>query len=395
MKPLYRTILCIACCVLLPMFANGQGSVRQMTWDGQSRRYLCITPSNMPTVHSMPVLVYLHGLHDSIDRYSSTPFIQQFANHYGWMVVVPEALPYVASMGGFSFDMGRTWNAHMTINVMGFPLEIQNEVDDPGFLLAMMDSVRNAFNVDNDSVFLTGMSMGGFMTHRMAIEHGDCFAAFAAVSGLITLPYADTPPVCPVRMMHIHGTDDAIVTDQGYFNVIPALGNLQVGLSAEETVEYWVNHNNCDATPTVDSLPDRTDDGLRFVRHTYANSDNKHEVQFLQVIGGDHAWYSDERYYDVDYLTEIHAFFTGSHATYSGIESPETTALSCFPNPAVDQVVVESSRPTTLTLYNSVGKQVGKTALNEGRNTLSVAHLPAGFYMGRTTDGTTVKIVKQ
>ena len=366
-----------------------------MTWDGQSRRYLCIAPANVPDDHPMPVLVYLHGLHDSIENYSSTPFIQQFVNHYGWLVVVPEALPYVASIGGFSFDMGRTWNTNMTVNIFGNPMEIQSNVDDPGYLLALMDSVRAAFNIDNDSLFLTGVSMGGFMTHRMAIEHGDRFAAFAAVSGLISLPYANTTPVCPVRMMHIHGTNDAIVTYQGNFNVIPALGNLQVGLGAEETVEYWVSHNNCNTTPIIDSLPDRTNDGLRFVRHTYTNSDDKHEVQFLQVIGGAHTWYTDERYYDVDYLTEIHAFFTGTSANYSGIESPTLTALNCYPNPATNNVVVESHRPTTLILYNQMGVIVDKMALTEGLNTLSVAHLPAGLYMGRTTDGATVKIVKQ
>ena len=394
-KHFYQTILCIACCVLLPAFANAQESVHQMSWDGQSRRYLCIAPSNIPNDHPMPVLVYLHGLHDSIDHYSSTPFVQQFANQHGWLVVVPEALPFVASISGFTLDMGRTWNANMTVNVFGNQIEIQNNVDDPGFLLAVIDSVRASFNIDNDSLFLTGMSMGGFMTHRMAIEHGDRFAAFAAVSGLITLPYADTTPVCPVRMMHIHGTDDAVVSDQGFFNVIPALGNLQVGLSAEETVEYWVSHNNCNTTPTIDSLPDRTTDGLRFVRHTYSNSDNKHEVQFLQVIGGTHSWYTDEHNYDVDYLTEIHAFFTGTSAQYSGIESSILAAPNCYPNPATDQVVVTSHRPTTLILYNSMGVIVDRIDLAEGHNTLCVAHLPAGLYMGRTTDGATVKIVKQ
>lgn len=353
-----------------------------MTWDGESRSYLCIAPSNIPDNQPMPALVYLHGLHDSIGNYRSTPFIQQFANRHGWLVVVPEALPFVATIGGFALDMGRTWNANMTVNVFGNPIEIQNNVDDPGFLLALMDSVRASFNIDNDSLFLTGVSMGGFMTHRMAIEHGDLYAAFAAVSGLITLPCADTTPVCPVRMMHIHGTDDAVVTDQGCFNVIPALGNLQVGLSALETVEYWVDHNNCNSTPVIDSLPDRTDDGLRFVRHSYTNSDNKHEVQFLQVIGGAHTWYTDEHLYDVDYLTEIHAFFTGTSAHYTGIELPTPTVLNCYPNPTEGLLTVSVSEVMTqIEVFSVNGALLHSLRCSGNSAKLDLSHLPAGIYL--------------
>jgi poly(3-hydroxybutyrate) depolymerase len=39
--------------------------------------------------------------------------------------------------------------------------------------MAILDSLENNMNINTDSVFFMGFSMGGFMSNRMAIEHGD------------------------------------------------------------------------------------------------------------------------------------------------------------------------------------------------------------------------------
>ena len=63
---------------------------------------------------------------------------------------------------------------------------------------------------------------GGFMSHRMAIEHGDRINAAA-----------------PVRILDIHGTTDPVVGYDGgsdYFGY-------QLGLSVENILNYWINAN--------------------------------------------------------------------------------------------------------------------------------------------------------
>lgn len=400
MKYLHRLFAFSLCAILTVGYlaipsVQGQNTIRTMNWDGQTRRYLCIEPTNMNTNEAMPMMLFLHGLHDSLDHYIDEPMVQHMADRYGWLVVMPEAMPYVASLGGFTLDMGNTWNANMTITVMNTTMTVNGEVDDTGFLMALMDTLKGSYSIEEDSIFLSGMSMGGFMTHRMAIEHGDQFTACAAVSGLITLPYANSEPLCDVRMMHIHGTNDAIVSDQGYFNILTALGNIQVGMSAEQTVNYWVEHNGCTPNPTIDTLDDRRDDGMRFVRHTYSNSESNAEVEFLQVINGQHEWYADEQIYDVNYLTEIHDFFVGNHTTYNAIEKPSETRVVCYPNPASEQLTVVCNTRTNLSIYNMAGRKVGMYRMEGGSNKVNIGHLPSGIYMGQCDNGATMKIVKQ
>ena len=70
------------------------------------------------------------------------------------MIVIPQAI---------NEGNGTMWNAAL----------MPSDIDDSGFLMALLDSLAVQYPVNQDSIFFTGFSMGGFMSHRMAIEHGD------------------------------------------------------------------------------------------------------------------------------------------------------------------------------------------------------------------------------
>jgi len=307
---------------------------------------------------------------------------------------MPQALDATIDVGFTVFNIKSMWNANMAINLMGATITPNSEVDDEGFLLAMMDSLAATYPLNNDSIFIAGFSMGGFMTHRMAIEHGDLFTAAVTGNGLITLPLAEQTPVAPVRLMHIHGTNDNIVTYDGHF-FMPSIGELTVGIGAEQTVAYWVEQNGCNTTTTIDSLADRRDDGLRFVRHTYANPTNGAEVQFLQVLGGEHAYYADAQIYDVDYTTEIHDFFTGGHTTYVGCEQAPENVMTLYPNPVKERLFVNTKSATVLTLYDMTGKIVKQDNIAEGTSVIDMSNLPTGIYSAKMSDGTVRRVVKK
>jgi len=344
---------------------------------------------------ALPLFIFLHGLNDSIENYNhATALPQTIADRYRWLVVMPQALDASVDVGFAVFNIKSMWNANMAINLMGTTITPNSEVDDEGFLLAMMDSLETSYSLDSDSIFLAGFSMGGFMTHRMAIEHGDLFTAAVTGNGLITLPLAEQTPTTPVRLMHIHGTADNIVTYDGHF-YMPSIGDLTVGIGAEQTVAYWVEHNGCSENAIIDSLPDRRDDGLRFVRHTYANTTNGAEVQFLQVIGGEHVYYSDAQLYDVDYTTEIHDFFTGRHTTYVGCETTTKNTMTLYPNPVKDRLFVNTNSTATLTLYDITGRIVRRCTINEGTTVINISSIPTGIYYAKMSDGTVRRVVKK
>lgn len=255
--------------------------VRTFVWQGTQREYLLYEPAGREG--AVPVMFFLHGLGDNIERCSEEMHFDSLAACYGWCMVVPQALKVRGSS---------MWNAGLGGNA-----------DDAGFLMALLDSLSEAGIVNADSVFFTGFSMGGFMTHRMAIEYGDRITACAPVSGLIAFELAEYVPVAPVRLMHIHGTSDEVVGWDGnslFFGTI--------GISVDSLSRFWTEWNNCEGLSTVDSIPNRVDDGLRFVRHSYGGGDA--EFLLLEVVGGRHDWYSGTASHDIDYFDEIHRFFT-------------------------------------------------------------------------------------
>ncbi len=341
-----------------------QAQPRTFTWQNTQRQYLLYEPSNRSG--ALPIMYFLHGLGDNITRCDNEMHFSNLAERYGWVIVVPQA----TNVSGYTM-----WNAGLGGNA-----------DDAGFLLALLDMLIEDGKVNPDSVFFTGFSMGGFMTHRMAIEHGDRITACAPVSGLISFAFANEVPVEPVRMLHIHGTADNVVGWNGgsaYFGTI--------GISVDSVVSFWTGWNNCNATPEVDTLPDRVNDRLRFIRYTYSGDA---EFQLLKVVGGSHNWYLDSTTHDIDYFDEIHKFFLGDDSTL-GFNEPEANLpkLDIWPNPTTGIIHVKAFEPTTLTLYDSMGRTVMQNKLTPGTTRINMQNLPRGLYVVVDNNGASHKIL--
>ncbi len=314
----------------------------------------------------MPILYFLHGLGDNITRLDNEFHFQQVADEFQWAVVIPQALT----------QSGATmWNAGL----------MASSIDDSGFLMALLDSLAEQYPINLDSVFFTGFSMGGFMTHRIAIEHGDRITACAPVSGLITHSMANQTAVAPVRMLHIHGTTDPVVGYDGnsqYFG-----GNL--GLSVDAILDYWKNANHCVAEPVIDTFPDLKNDGLRFVRYTY---EGEAELQHIKVIGGNHTWYMSENQYDIGYLTEIHKFFTINNG-YVDVAEHEQNTLQLWPNPTSGCVTIKVDDDTVVEVMDVQGRCVAKYALKSGTQQIELRDLTEGLYFIKGENGSVTKVM--
>ncbi len=345
------------------LFSNNCfAQIQTIEWQGRQRQYLVKTPENY---ESLPVLFFLHGLGDNINHVNSEHNFQQIANKYNWMIVIPQAI---------NEGNGTMWNAAL----------MNSTIDDSGFLMALLDSLAVQYPVNQDSVFFTGFSMGGFMSHRMAIEHGDRINAAAPVSGLITYAMANQTAVAPVRMLHIHGTSDPVVGYDGnsqYFG-----GNL--GLSVDNILNYWKNANGCTDDPVIDTLPDTHNDGLRFVQYVYPG--NK-ELRFLKVIGGTHSWYRNANQHDIDYMEYIHDFFTGK-LSYDKINNTTTGSLNVYPNPTNGQIKIELDSPSTIEVIDIQGNTIIQKQSGAGIVMLDLQGAGNGIYFIKSS-GLTEKII--
>jgi polyhydroxybutyrate depolymerase len=161
--------------------------------DGIVRSYALHVPSThaQRPAAGAPLVFNLHGLNTTaaIQKYLSN--MDGAADSRGFVVVTPQGV-------------SQSWNAGFCCGTAQ-----NNQVDDAGFVLAMVERLRNPLCIDARRVFAAGLSNGGHMAYRLACEHAEVFAAVSSVAGLVVV--APCSPSRAVSVLHFHGTADTIV----------------------------------------------------------------------------------------------------------------------------------------------------------------------------------------
>ena len=264
---------------------------KTLVHDGITRKYVIYVPNIYVTQNiKVPLLVGLHGNGDDAANFSQI-CMSSISDTANYIVVYPEALP----------DPLLTTNAwHSGAGALG--IEVNNTVDDVGFINKVMDSVIKNYKIDTNRMYVFGFSFGGFMTNKMAASNANRFSAAACVSGLRG-NYNTSIPAVPVPYLHFHGTSDPTITYTAAGSPFPYLG-----LTAENTTLFWANQNGCSLTPVIDTMPDLAADGLRFIRYTYNNATTHKNAILYKVVNGVHTWYGTPTN-DISYCQTIWAFF--------------------------------------------------------------------------------------
>ena len=356
-------------------FSLNAQEIKTFTWGGQERQYVQYVPETAAA--EAPVLFMLHGLGDGALNFFNATNIRTVADEKGWIVIAPQALDFnfqIPGVGGQ--DFGNAWAAgvtiHFSITIYGMPfnydITVNDGVDDVGFILAALDTVSEEHPVCNDSIFFAGFSLGGFMCHRMAIEHGDRINAIAAVSGLIGNDMETLTPVDNVNILQIYGTNDEQISYDSAMVNYQNYGSYRVGLPVEQTVDYWRDFNQCEDA-VVEQYPDTQNDGLTFEMYSYLNGNADSRVGFLKVNNGLHRWYMGSNY-DIDYNAEIVRFFTNT-LDVTGLGEQMEDSFTIYPNPAKDFIQTEEQ----VSIFDLTGQLV-----MEGRGRIDVSSLACGLY---------------
>lgn len=232
--------------------------------DGLERDLILYVPDSYTPGTPMPLVMNFHG-------YSSNAGQQMFYGSLGTQA--QEAGFLVVHPNGTLDDMNVThWNAGWG-----------STVDDVSFVDQMLDSLAEDYSIDQERIYSTGMSNGGFFSYYLACELGHRIAAIASVTGTMT---EGTPATCdpthPMPVMEIHGTADATV---------PYTGQTGFMVPIPDVIDHWVAYNNCDPSPTVTNVPDiDMTDGCTAIHHHYTNGDDGVDVELYEVVGGGHTW---------------------------------------------------------------------------------------------------------
>jgi polyhydroxybutyrate depolymerase len=181
------------------------------------------------------------------------------------------------------------WN---DCKVMGPYSAKRENVDDVGFLHALVDRLVKDHNADRARVYVTGISNGGSMTLCLAFQTPEFARAYAAVVASVPAPenMAVTPKKQPVSVLIMNGTDDPINPWQGGDVVLwPILGNRGPVLSAQASIDYFRNLAGLEGAPQVTKFQDTDPDDGSTVERSFWSAPGNFRVALYTIKGGGHS----------------------------------------------------------------------------------------------------------
>ncbi|RKT01847.1 carboxylesterase family protein [Chryseobacterium defluvii] len=114
-------------------------------------------------------------------------------------------------------------------------------------LYQLIREIQSKYKIDASRIYLTGLSMGGWGTWKLAMEHPEMFAAIAPVcapSDRVMEANADQFKNLPIKIFH--GGNDDIVSPINSINMYQAVK--KVNPTASLTIFPDDNHNSWDST---------------------------------------------------------------------------------------------------------------------------------------------------
>lgn len=250
---------------------------RSLRVGNRDRKYRIYIPKSYDGHKATPVVLVFHGGGGDPDGMMKLCGMNAKAEQAGFIAVYP-------------FGTGRFGDRLLSFNggeCCGYALD--NNVDDVGFVRALLDDLATAVSVDADRVFATGLSNGGIMAHYLASELSDRIAAIAPVGGPLMLEKPRNSRAVPV--MQFHGTKDEFAPFQGGFGKgFLGRNGITSFRSVEHTLQSWVQANGCRTEPETVKLPDKAADGMLVTRKTWTGGRKGSEVVLIEIQGGGHTW---------------------------------------------------------------------------------------------------------
>jgi polyhydroxybutyrate depolymerase len=149
-----------------------------------------------------PLVILLHGYGASGGAQDLYLGLSRTARQRGIVTVIPDG---TQNAGGQRF-----WNATEACCLFG-----ATPVDDVAYVNALVDEAIATYAIDDSRVYLFGHSNGGFMSHRLACETPERFAAIVTLAGTTFSDEADCASPEAISLLHVHGTLDETIGYEG------------------------------------------------------------------------------------------------------------------------------------------------------------------------------------
>ena len=218
----------------------------------------------------LPLVIALHGGGGNGAQLAKSAGLIDEAAKEGFVLALPE--------GSSRFGKLETWNAGGCC-----AYAMREKIDDIGFIRALIDDLERTQPVDPKRVYVVGMSNGGMMTERVAIELGGRIAGAAVFVGAL---FGNEPrPVAAVPMLIVNAEKDEQVPIAGGASTTGIVRRSQ-GMPYKPSryaATFWATANRCTTNPTKAETAD-------YVRERWTGCASGADVDFYIVKGAEHGW---------------------------------------------------------------------------------------------------------
>lgn len=361
-----RTVLLLMLTIGLQFFANAQYD--NITYNSTNRTYLLHVPPSYVAGSPMPLVVAMHGGGGWGAQLENSSKLSIKADQAGFIVVYPEGVKNLIGI--------RTWNAGGCCSYA-----MQKNIDDVGFLSALIDTLTATYSIDTDRIYATGMSNGAFMSYRLACERSNKIAAIAPVAGSMNVSACS--PIRGVPVIHFHSYLDTNVPYQGGIGS-GASGHYNPPI--DSVLNVWADYSNC----LIKN--DTTYNGTDYTHVAWHGSDCNNEVHLYITQDGGHSWPGGNATVTGDPAsTAINAndlmwtFFEQHqlNCLTTGIENinEDKADLNIYPNPGNNVINLKSDKTFLKIEVLNIHEQVVKSLNTQNKEaSLSISELPNGLY---------------
>ena len=340
-------------CTIAQSTVNGS-----LVHNGINRTYSVYLPASYTGTTSVPVVFNLHG-------YTSNGLQQSL---YGNFTTIADTANFIVVHPDGTVQPGTASTLFWNVGFFSSP------VDDVDFLETLLDQLISTYNINEARVYSTGMSNGGYMSYLLACQSSR-FAAIASVTGSMTTSTLNgCSPTKPTPVMEIHGTADGTVPYNGTAG----------SSSITEVMNYWVNFNNCPATPVITQVPDIILSDMASAEHwVYAQGNNGVTMEHFKVLNGGHTWPGATfnigiTCMDFSASKEIWRFFSQFENPLVGVNELNATSNVVYPNPSKGDLYLPTSGTQEVTITDLQGRSFN---LKTENSWLHFDHLPDGVYL--------------
>jgi len=232
---------------------------------GRMRRYLLYVPDCYHPSRPAPLVVSLHGFVQWAAHQCSMTGWNTLADEYGFLVVYPQ---------GTRFPL--RWHAQPS------PEGTEKMEQDVRFIADLLDQLCRTYAIDEDRIYVNGMSNGGGMAHLLAMKLPERFAAVGGVAGAYLYQPAPDEPGRPMPVIAFHSTQDPIVP---YIGGPARARRHSIAFPAIEAwAAEWADRDGCAGSPEETRLAD----DVRALRYSACREGA--EVVLYIIEGGGHTW---------------------------------------------------------------------------------------------------------